>query len=62
MKVLVEYADEYYLVREKDGTYDMDDLFNQKNKGRWPDECHDRKMIELYSRTICKLNDEAELM
>ena len=62
MKVLVEYDDKYYLVCEKDGTYDIDDLFNQKNEGRWPDECHSKNMLKEHAKIICKLNDEAELM
>lgn len=63
LKVLVTYNDETYLIPVKHkGSIDYDYLFSVVNRGRWPDECHDKDWIISRSKVIAYFTDESELI
>ena len=63
MKVLVVYDEKNYLVPVgEDKKVDYDRLFDIVNKGRWPDECHDKDWIIDRSRVIAFLTDDSKLI
>jgi hypothetical protein len=63
LKVLVVYDEKNYLVPVgEDKKVDYDRLFDIVNKGRWPDECHDKDWIIDRSEVIAFLTDDSDLI
>ena len=63
MKALVTYNEQKFLVPviNKDAI-DYDRLFDLVNRGRWPDECHDKDWIVSRSKIVAFFTDESALI
>lgn len=59
MKDLYQFNEKYYLVKR--GEDEVQQLFDQINKDRYPDQCWAKDEIIFRSQYVCSFNDDAEL-
>jgi len=63
MKALVKYDDQCYLVDVDGGSsYDVAELFDKINHGRWPDECQDLDWIKRDAKIVCFMSDDSRIV
>jgi hypothetical protein len=63
MKALVVYDDKKFLVEtNNDGSVNYQDLFQQYNKDRWPDECHLMDWFKENGRIVAYFTNESQIV